>query len=684
MKKVIYKEGIIDGIKFSFESGRLAPQAHSSVFAKMGDTAVLVTVIVSNSKEMPGFFPLTIEYKEKLYASGLISSSRFIKREGRPSSDEILKARIIDRSIRPLFKEDFRAEIQVVVNVLSYDKENDPVVVSVNAVSLALSLLGLPFEGPISGVKVSLINDEFRLNPSDNLEDQSPLNMFISSIDDSITMIEAEGDSISEDKVIDAIEFAYNESKKLRDLQRGFIKESNVSTFEYTPYVIPEELLSDIDKNFLSKIEKFIWEEGENPNAEIIECYKETYSENLINDAISYFEKKSCRKGIIENKKRPDKRGMDDIRNLYIDIDILPRTHGSAIFQRGDTQVLSVVTLASEKQRQTIESIYGEESKKYMHHYNFPGWSVGELSRNIYYPSRRDIGHGALAERALERQIPSIEEFPYAIRVVSETLSSNGSSSMASVCGSTLALMSAGVSIKNPISGIAMGLVMDNDKYEILTDIQGPEDHFGDMDFKVAGSEKGITALQMDNKLKGISIPILKEALEKARIARHFILGKMLEVIPEPRLSISKYAPKIEIVKVDQKNIGSIIGSGGKVIKEIIEKSGAEVFISDDGNVSITSDVDGAVEKALSMIMDIVKEVEIGGIYTAKVVKITTFGIFVNITPTISGLVHVSEMADKFVKDPNVLVKVGDEVLVKIIGRDENGKLKLSMKQAKD
>lgn len=684
MKEVIYKEGVIDGVKFSFESGRLAPQAHSSVFAKMGDTAVLVTVIVSNSKEIPGFFPLTIEYKEKLYASGLISSSRFIKREGRPSSDEILKARIIDRSIRPLFKEDFRSEIQVVVNVLSYDKENDPVVVSVNAVSLALSLLGLPFEGPVSGVKVSLINDEFKLNPSDNLEGQSPLNMFISSTDDSVTMIEAEGDSVSENKVISAIEFAYNESKKLRDLQRDFIKESRVSTFEYTPYVIPEELLSDIEKNFLSKIEKFIWEDGENPNTEIIELYKETYSENLINDAISYFEKKSCRKGIIENKKRPDKRGMDDIRNLYIDIDILPRTHGSAIFQRGDTQVLSVVTLASEKQRQTIESIYGEESKKYMHHYNFPGWSVGELSRNIYYPSRRDIGHGALAERALERQIPSIEEFPYAIRVVSETLSSNGSSSMASVCGSTLALMAAGVSIKNPISGIAMGLVMDDDKYEILTDIQGPEDHFGDMDFKVAGSEKGITALQMDNKLKGISIPILKEALERAQIARHFILEKMLEVIPEPRLSISKYAPKIEIIKVDQKDIGSIIGSGGKVIKEIIEKSGAEVFISDDGNVSITSDVDGAVEKALSMVMDIVKEVEIGGIYTAKVVKITTFGIFVNITPTISGLVHVSEMADKFVKDPNVLVKVGDEVLVKIIGRDENGKLKLSMKQAKD
>ncbi|MCL4393198.1 polyribonucleotide nucleotidyltransferase, partial [Patescibacteria group bacterium] len=542
----------------------------------------------------------------------------------------------------------------------------------------------LPFEGPVSGVKVSLINDEFKLNPSDNLEGQSPLNMFISSTDDSVTMIEAEGDSVSENKVISAIEFAYNESKKLRDLQRDFIKESRVSTFEYTPYVIPEELLSDIEKNFLSKIEKFIWEDGENPNTEIIELYKETYSENLINDAISYFEKKSCRKGIIENKKRPDKRGMDDIRNLYIDIDILPRTHGSAIFQRGDTQVLSVVTLASEKQRQTIESIYGEESKKYMHHYNFPGWSVGELSRNIYYPSRRDIGHGALAERALERQIPSIEEFPYAIRVVSETLSSNGSSSMASVCGSTLALMAAGVSIKNPISGIAMGLVMDDDKYEILTDIQGPEDHFGDMDFKVAGSEKGITALQMDNKLKGISIPILKEALERAQIARHFILEKMLEVIPEPRLSISKYAPKIEIIKVDQKDIGSIIGSGGKVIKEIIEKSGAEVFISDDGNVSITSDVDGAVEKALSMVMDIVKEVEIGGIYTAKVVKITTFGIFVNITPTISGLVHVSEMADKFVKDPNVLVKVGDEVLVKIIGRDENGKLKLSMKQAKD
>ena len=684
MKDIIYKEALIDGVNFSFEKGRLAPQAHLSIFAKMGDTAILVTVIVSKPKETPGFFPLTIEYQEKLYASGIISSSRFIKREGRPSSNEILKARIIDRSIRPLFKEDFRSEVQVVVTVLSYDHENDPSVLSVNAVSLALLSLGLPFEGPVSGVKVALIDNEFVLNPKDSIVSESSLNMFISSTDDSISMIESDGDSIKEEKIISAIEFAYNNSKALRDLQREFLKSENIVPFEYDPYIIPQDLLDNIKKDFIQEIDKFVWEGNEDPSDKIIEKFNEEYSENIINDAISYLEKISCREGIIDKKKRPDGRGMDDIRDLYIDVDILPCTHGSALFQRGETQVLSVVTLASERQRQTIESIYGEESKKYMHHYNFPGWSVGELSRNLYYPSRRDIGHGALAEKALERQIPDIEEFPYAIRVVSETLSSNGSSSMASVCGSTLALMAAGVNIKNPISGIAMGLVMKDDKYEILTDIQGPEDHFGDMDFKVAGSKDGITALQMDNKLKGVPISILKEALAKANTARNFILAKMLEVIPEPRLSISKYAPKIEIMKIAQKDIGSVIGSGGKVIKEIIEKSGAEVFISDDGNVSITSDVEGAVDKAVSMIMDIVKEVEIGGIYTAKVVKITTFGIFVDITPSVSGLVHVSEMADKFIKDPGTLVKIGDEVLVKVIGKDEKGKLKFSMKQAKD
>ena len=684
MKEVIYKEALIDGVTFSFETGRLAPQAHSSVFAKIGDTAVLVTVIVSTPKEFPGFFPLTVEYQEKLYASGIISSSRFIKREGRPSSNEILKARIIDRSIRPLFSEDFRNEVQVAINVLSYDKENDPVIAAVNAVSLSLLLLGLPFLGPLSGVKVALRDDNFILNPRDEEEEQSELNMFISSTDDSISMIEAEGDSVSEDKIISAIDYAYNKSKDLRDLQKEFIKECNISKFEYTPYVIPRELLDNIKKNFGEEINKFIWENGEDCTSKIIDSLKEEYTEGIINDAISTIIGNSLRGKIIEKKMRPDGRGMEDIRELYMDIDILPRTHGSAIFQRGETQVLSVVTLASEKQRQTIESIYGEESKKYMHHYNFPGWSVGEISRNLYYPSRRDIGHGALAEKALERQIPPLEEFPYAIRVVSETLSSNGSSSMASVCGSTLALMAAGVKIKNPISGIAMGLVMEGDKYEILTDIQGPEDHFGDMDFKVAGSKNGITALQMDNKLKGIPISILKEALEQARKARSYILDKMLVLIAEPRLSISKYAPKIEIVQVKQKDIGIIIGTGGKVIKDIIEKSGAEVFISDDGNVSITSDDDTAVEKALTMIMDIVKEVEMGGIYTAKVSKITTFGIFVDITPSISGLVHVSEMSDTFVKDPNTVVKLGDEVLVKLIGKDENGKLKLSMKKARE
>ncbi len=681
---VIKKEANIANVKYSFETGRLAQQALSSVLATAGDTVVLATVVTKERDEYINFFPLTVEYLEKLYASGIISSSRFIKREGRPSTDEILKARIIDRSLRPLFSEDFRNEVQLVVNVLSYDKLNDPGILAINASSLALMLGGIPIEGPVGSVCIGLKDNEFILNPSVDIINSLPLNLTLSATKNSISMIESGADSILEDTMIKAIEFGKKSSEDFIKLQEDFLKEANISKLEYKSVKISEDLLKLVEKEFYKEIEDSIWNENDKHlHHRIKERFLEDFEEGEISEAIEYLTRKTTREGILNKKIRPDKRKFDEVRKLTIDIDILPRTHGSALFQRGETQVLSVATIAPLKQQQTIESIDGEETKRYLHHYNFPGWSVGELSRNLYYPGRRDIGHGALAERALEKQIPDPEEFPYAIRVVSETLSSNGSSSMASVCGSTLSLMAAGVKIKNPVSGIAMGLIKEESQkdYVILTDIQGPEDHFGDMDFKVAGTKNGITALQMDNKLKGIPVEILGKALKQAKEAREFILSEMLKVIDSPRDKISAYAPQIEVMKIKQDKIGELIGPGGKVIKNIIEKSGAEIDISDDGVVSIATISEESKTIAIEMISAIVKELEIGGIYKGKVSKIMNFGAFVNITPSISGLVHVSEMSNDFVKDANSIVKEGQEVTVKVIGEDDQGRLKFSMKQ---
>ncbi len=680
---IVKKESQIGNHTISFETGRLAQKATSSILAQMGETVVLATVVVGEAKEGIDFFPLTVEYIEKLYAGGMISSSRFIKREGRPSPNEILKARIIDRSIRPIFKDDFLNEVQIAVTVLSYDKLNDPSILAVNAVSLALLSAGLPFEGPVASVKVGEIGGDFILNPTNIEIDDSSLNLIVSSTEHSISMIEAGADSIKEERMIEAIEFAKKSAHQILELQKEFLKEIEPKEFEYTPHIIDKELLDLIQNKYYSRIEKSIWEEKDkNLFKDIIEDLKDKYEAGAISEVVTTLEKQTTREGILNKKVRPDKRKLNEIRPLYIDIDILPRTHGSALFQRGETQVLSVVTLAAGKQGQLIESIYGEEMKRYMHHYNFPGWSVGEISKNLYYPSRRDIGHGALAERALEKQIPPLSEFPYAIRVVSETLASNGSSSMASVCGSTLSLMAAGVPIKSPISGVAMGLVADEEKdeYVILTDIQGPEDHFGDMDFKVAGSKEGITALQMDNKLKGIPVEVLKKALIQAKEGREFILDKMLEIISQSRSDISQYAPVIETIQIEVSKIGDIIGSGGKTIKGIIEKSGADVSVEEDGTVSVSAQTKEQREIAIKMIKDITQEAETGKVYDGKVAKITTFGAFVDVSPNISGLVHVSEMKDGFVKNPETIVKIGQMVKVKVLGRDDQGRLKLSMK----
>ncbi len=693
MNKFIKKEVSINGINFSFETGKLANQATGSVRAQMGDTVVLATVVTAQPREGIDFFPLSVEYMERLYAGGFISSSRFIKREGRPSTEEILKSRLIDRSLRPLFKSDFINEVQLVVTVLSYDKINDPAILGINAASAALMISGMPFEGPVGGVKIGMINGKLVLNPSNELIDQSEMELVVSGTKDSIIMLEAGANEIPESEILEALTFAHKEMQPLIQLQEALRKEVAKEPIKYTPRILEQELLKLLDKDYTDQISIMIYtrDKVERQNLldalkeDLYEKYSDTYSKNTINECLDEAQKNVARKGIIKKGARPDGRKTDEIRPITIETGVLPRTHGSAMFQRGETQAISVVTLGSGRLEQVMQSIEGEETKRYMHHYNFPGWSVGETDRNLYYPSRRSIGHGALAERALIPVLPSETEFPYTIRVVSEILSSNGSTSMASTCGSTLSLMDAGVPIKSMVSGIAMGLIMDEEtgEYAILSDIQGLEDHFGDMDFKVTGTEKGVTAIQMDNKLKGISIEILTKALKQAREGRMFIMDKMKAVISSPREEISKFAPKIEIIKIDPKKIGEVVGPQGKIIKKIIETTGAEIDISDDGTVSISSQDEEGRKKAVKMVQDITEEPVVGKVYEGKVAKLMTFGAFVDVSPAISGLVHVSEMAEGFVKDPSKIVKEGQIVKVMVTGIDDQGRINMSMKRVK-
>lgn len=689
----------LGGKSLILEIGELAPQATSSVLARLGDTMVLVTVVEGKETELD-YFPLTVEYIERLYAGGKIKGSRWVKREGRPTDEAILTARLIDRSIRPFFPKEFKKEVQIIVTVLSVDGENEPDVLSLIATSTALSLSQIPWNGPISAVRMGIVKDngnkEILVNPGGAELEFSELDLVVSHSREKAVMIEAGATQVDEELVLEAIEKASVENKKIISEIEKFTKEEGTKKEKVAPDAALYAAVSLIEKSHKEKIipliesrlskefggqpldvvdEIFEFEKTKNPEVEL--------DKKILAKALEKVLFNHIRTQTLKTNKRPDGRKPDEIRPISSMVSILPRTHGSAIFQRGQTQVLTVATLGSPKLEQLIESAEGEETKKYMHHYSMPPYSVGETGR-IGSPSRREIGHGALAERALLPVIPKQEEFPYTIRVVSEVLSSNGSTSMASTCGSTLALMDAGVPIKNPVAGIAIGLVSEEEKYVLLTDILGLEDFSGDMDFKVAGTKEGITAIQLDVKNDGLTMKQISEVFEKAKSARIFILEKMLSIIPESRKEVSQYAPKIELVKVPVEKIGEVIGPGGKVIKNIIATTGAMVDVEDDGSVAISGTSDEAVKKAADWVRSLIREVTVGESFEGEVKRILPFGAFVEILPGKEGMVHVSKMAAGFVKDPNDVVTIGQKVNVKVVEIDEQGRINLSMFEGKN
>ncbi|KUK10524.1 MAG: Polyribonucleotide nucleotidyltransferase [Clostridia bacterium 41_269] len=704
----------VAGRNLSFNVGSLATQANGSVFVRYGDTCVLVTATASEEpREGIDFLPLTVDYEERLYAVGKIPGG-FIKREGKPSEKATLSSRLIDRPLRPLFPKGFHNDIHIVATVLSVDQDNRPDVTAINGASAALMISDIPFENPIGAVWVGKIGNDLIINPTLEQWEKSELDLVIAGTEEAVVMVEAEASEVPEDIIIEAIELAHKEIKNIvrfiKDLRQECLKEGiakekkEVSVepidkdLESEVYRIGKELIAqaidEVKTKGCKKLEreKILKETKEEIVNKVMELKPELFEEdpNLqkrIEGLIVEIEKEIVRSMILEKKERIDNRKLDEIRPIECKVGILPRTHGSGLFVRGETQVLTVSTLGALGEEQILDGIDVEETKRYMHHYNFPPYSVGE-ARPIRGPGRREIGHGALAERALERVLPSEDEFPYTIRLVSEVLESNGSTSMASVCGSTLALMDAGVPIKAPVAGIAMGLIKEGDKVEILTDIQGIEDALGDMDFKVAGTKKGITALQMDIKIAGINTEILKRALEQARKARLIILDKIIETIPEPRPTLSPYAPRIIKTEIDPEKIRDIIGPGGKIIKKIIDETGVKIDIEDDGKVYIAAVDQSGAEKALEMIKSLTEDVEIGKIYLGKVTRTTDFGAFVEVIPGVMGLpgkegmVHISQLAEERVNKVEDVVKAGDKIIVKAIGFDQLGRLKLSRKEA--
>lgn len=695
-----------DGRKIVVENGELAKQSNGSVLVRYGDTVILTAAVMSNNVSTADFFPLTVVYNEKLYSVGKIPGG-FIKREGRPSEAATLAARLIDRPIRPMFDENFRNEVQVINTVLSVDPDNSPEMTALFGSSLALGISNIPFDGPVAGVVVGKIGKKFILNPTCEEMEQSELNLTVAGTENDICMIEAGAKQVSEAVMLDALEFAQKNIKKLCKFQKKIIKEIGLEKREVELASIDPELERAVKEFSTSdmleaiqikdKLEKYarIDEVKEEAVAHFEEIYAD--SENLesilktVKKITDMIEANEVRRLITDEKIRPDGRKMDEIRDLSADIDLLPRTHGSALFTRGQTQALSTTTLGAIGEHQILDGLGIEDSKRFMLHYNFPAFSVGETGR-YGSPGRREIGHGALGERALLQVIPSEDEFPYTIRVVSEILESNGSSSQASICAGCLSLMAAGVPIKAPVAGIAMGLITKGKNYTILTDIQGLEDHMGDMDFKVAGSRDGITALQMDIKIKGVTREILKEALEQAKKARFEILDLMEGIISEPRKELSPYAPKIETFNIDPEKIKDVIGRGGEMITKIIleasnvktvnDKDAVKVDLEDDGRVIIYHTDFEVIKKTAEMIKNIVREVEEGKIYNGKVVKVEDFGCFVELWPGCEGLVHVSQLAHERVNKPSDVVSVGDEIVVKSLGYDNRGRLNLSRKEA--
>jgi len=689
--KAIKKSAEINGRVITLETGVLAQQATSAVLGRMGDTMVLATIVMGANDTSLDYFPLSVEYVERLYAGGRIKGSRWVKREGRPSDDAVLTARLIDRSIRPLFPKELKKDVQVVVTVLSVDGEHDPDVLSIVTVSAALAISKIPWNGPIGASRVGLLrengNEELVINPHVTEYPFSDLDLVVSSLNNKSVMIEAGARQVEEKYVSDGIKKAKEFNAQVIDFINELVKEVGEKKITVEKDEKLEEVKLLVEKSYKDKMHTLI-ENGVNKEVggelgkivdEIYEIEKETVDDKKkIAAAVDYIFKKTIREMIVLESKRPDGRGIKEIRKISAQVGILPRTHGSAVFSRGESQSLSVATLGSSSMEQLIEGPEGEETKRYMHHYSMPPYSVGETGR-MGTPNRREIGHGALAERALFAVIPDESKFPYAIRVVSEIMSSNGSTSQAAICGSTLSLMDAGVPLEAPVAGIAIGLMTLNDKSIVLTDIIGLEDFSGDMDFKVAGTEKGITAIQMDTKIAGLSDEVVEETLADARKARLEVLKVMLSVIPESRKDVSKYAPKIKTVKINPEKIGEVIGSGGKTIRNISATTGATVDVEEDGTVSVAAVDEEAVEKAAHWIDLITRELTPGEIFEGKVKRIVGFGAFVEIVPGKEGLVHVSEMSPEYVSNPEDVVKMGQEVKVRVKEVDEHGRINLSM-----
>ncbi len=678
----------IGGKTITIETGKLAMQAGGALTVRLGDTVVFAAATMSKeAREGIDFFPLRVDYEERMYAGGRIPGS-FFRREGRPSEEAILTARLVDRPIRPLFPKDLRNDVQVVLYSLSADEEHPIDILAINAASAALMISDIPWNGPVGAVRIGLIDGEFVVNPTFPELEKSELDLRIAGTRDAILMVEAGASEVPEDVMVEALAFGHQALQPMIDIQEKMAAEVGKPKREYTPFTVDEDLKAQVADMAIERIRGLL----ETPHTkaelndgldalkkEVLEALADDNEEQALKVKVAFEDvlKTVVRQRILEESVRPDGRSYTDIRPIWCEVDISPRAHGSGLFTRGETQVLTLATLGTPREAQELDTLSPTESKRYIHHYNFPPFSTGEV-RPMRGASRREIGHGALAERALLPVIPPEDVFPYTLRLVSEVLSSNGSTSMASVCGSTLALMDTGVPIKAPVAGIAMGLIKEGEKYAVLTDIQGMEDHLGDMDFKVAGTEKGITALQMDIKIAGITKEIMRQALAQAREARLYILNKMLEVIPEPRPQLKPHAPRMIVVRIPVDKIGAVIGPGGKTIRSLQEETNTKIDIMEDGLVYIASpDGEGAAQ-ARDRIEALTDVPEIGRIYTGKVVRVTDFGAFVEILPNTDGMVHISQLDSEPVRRVEDVVKVGDEITVMVIDIDPMGRIRLS------
>lgn len=679
---------VVGGKTVTIETGRLAGQAGGAVTIQLGDTMMFAAATISpDLRQGIDFFPLSVDYEERMYAGGRIPGS-FFRREGRPSEEAILIARLTDRPLRPLFPKDMRNDVQIILYSLSVDGENPIDILAINAASTAIMISDIPWGGPVGAVRVGRVDGQLVINPTIDELDMSDLDLRMAGTRDAILMVECGAYEVPENVMIEALNFGHQALQPFIDIQEKMVAEIGKPKFVYPSFAIDQTLLNQVQEHTATKLNGILDQPFK--KADIYGAIDELRAEITtelsdgdetlalpVKNAFEHVLQTVVRQRITEQGKRPDGRGLTDVRPIWSMVSISPRAHGSGLFTRGETQVLTLATLGTPRDAQEIDSLTGIEAKRYMHHYNFPPFSTGEV-RPLRGSSRREVGHGALAERALIPVLPSEAEFPYTLRLVSEVLSSNGSSSMASVCGSTLALMDTGVPIKAPVAGVAMGLIKESERYAILTDIQGMEDHLGDMDFKVAGTANGITALQMDIKIKGLTPTIMSEALGQARTARLFILDKLLEVIPEPRPDLKPYAPRITVVNIPVDKIGAVIGPGGKVIRSIQEETGTKIDIGEDGTVYIAATDGPAADRAREIVEGLTESPVIGRIYTGKVVRTTDFGAFVEILPNIDGMVHISQLDSERINRVEDIVEVGDEITVMITNVDENGKIRLS------